>query len=234
MLDRYMSIMFTAELCSSHCHIILFTNQTCFTQLTKILLHVEPLLCNDHKISKCTRAISRQRLNKHVPMATDTHATIEVLLETVFYTWPVQRGYKRDNWSKTVLSRVEVGSNTPTIALQVIGGNEKGSLESGTVKYGHESHRTRTREWLLWQRPAAIVNDKTHPLLREGAPHQQTRNCLTVIKLWSYAPDGCFITRQTGWVTIGCNIRLRLKIAQLEGSHHSEGTWTHKQRSSHC
>jgi hypothetical protein len=30
----------------------------------------------------------------------DTHATIEVLLETMFSTWPVQRGYKEDNWSK--------------------------------------------------------------------------------------------------------------------------------------
>jgi hypothetical protein len=41
---------------------------------------------------------------------------------------------------------VEVGSNTSTIALRVVGGDEKGSLESETVKYGHESHGTRTRE----------------------------------------------------------------------------------------
>jgi hypothetical protein len=34
-------------------------------------------------------------------------------------------------------SRVEVGSNTSTITLRVVGGNEKGSLESETVKYGH-------------------------------------------------------------------------------------------------
>jgi hypothetical protein len=31
---------------------------------------------------------------------------------------------------------VETGSNTFTIALRVVGGDEKGSLESGTVKYG--------------------------------------------------------------------------------------------------
>jgi hypothetical protein len=26
---------------------------------------------------------------------------------------------------------------------------------------------------------------QTRPLVREGAPYQQTRNCLTVIKMWS-------------------------------------------------
>jgi hypothetical protein len=40
------------------------------------------------------RAVSRTSLGKHVPAAMDTHATIVVLLETVFSTWFVQRGYK--------------------------------------------------------------------------------------------------------------------------------------------
>jgi hypothetical protein len=35
-----------------------------------------------------------------------------------------------------------------------------GSLESGTVKCGHESRGTRTWEWLRWRKPAAIVNDR--------------------------------------------------------------------------
>jgi hypothetical protein len=46
---------------------------------------------------------------------------------------------------------VEAGSNTSTVALRVVGGNGKGSLESETVKYGHESHETRTRKGLLWR-----------------------------------------------------------------------------------
>jgi hypothetical protein len=37
-------------------------------------------------------------------------------------------------------------SNTSTGALQVVGSDEKGRLESETVKYGHEFHGTRTRE----------------------------------------------------------------------------------------
>jgi hypothetical protein len=52
---------------------------------------------------------------------------------------------------------------------------------------------------------------QTRPLVRESAPHQQTGNCLTVITIWSQAPDWCFIPRQTGRLTVGCNIRLRLR-----------------------
>jgi hypothetical protein len=55
---------------------------------------------------------------------------------------------------------VEAGSNTSTVALRVAGGDEKGSIESETVKYGHESHGTRTRKWLRLRGPAAIVNDR--------------------------------------------------------------------------
>jgi hypothetical protein len=34
---------------------------------------------------------------------------------------------------------------------------------------------------------------QTRPLVRESAPHQKTRNCPTVIKIWSSATGGCFI-----------------------------------------
>jgi hypothetical protein len=55
----------------------------------------QPLLTNGSE----TTFISRLQLDKHVSTATDTHATIEVLLEMVFSTRSVQRGCK-DNWSK--------------------------------------------------------------------------------------------------------------------------------------
>jgi hypothetical protein len=55
----------------------------------------QPSLANGSE----TTLVSRQWLGKHVPAATDMHATIEVLLETVFSTRPVQRGYKEDNLS---------------------------------------------------------------------------------------------------------------------------------------
>jgi hypothetical protein len=41
---------------------------------------------------------------------------------------------------------VEAGSNTSTVALRVVRGEEKGSVESERVKYGGESHGTRTQE----------------------------------------------------------------------------------------
>jgi hypothetical protein len=40
-------------------------------------------------------------------------------------------------------TRMEAGSNTSTMILRVVGADEKGSLESETVKYGHESYGTR-------------------------------------------------------------------------------------------
>jgi hypothetical protein len=48
----------------------------------------QPLLANGSE----TTFVSRQRLRKYIPAVTDTHATIEVLLETV------QRSYKEDKW----------------------------------------------------------------------------------------------------------------------------------------
>jgi hypothetical protein len=44
----------------------------------------EPLLCTGRETRQCTTYVYRQRLGKHVPAATDRHAEIEVLLETVF------------------------------------------------------------------------------------------------------------------------------------------------------
>jgi hypothetical protein len=43
-------------------------------------------------------------------------------------------------------TRVEAGSNTSTVTLRVVGGDENGSLKSETVKYGHESQGTLTQE----------------------------------------------------------------------------------------
>jgi hypothetical protein len=54
-----------------------------------------------------TKFVSRQRLGKHVPKVTDTHATIEVLLETVFYIRSLQRGYKEVNWGNRASSARE-------------------------------------------------------------------------------------------------------------------------------
>jgi hypothetical protein len=41
--------------------------------------------------------VSRQWISEHVPAAANAHTTIELLLETVFSTLYMQRGYKDDN-----------------------------------------------------------------------------------------------------------------------------------------
>jgi hypothetical protein len=50
------------------------------------------------------------------------------------------------NYIYSYISCVEAGSNTSTVTLRVVRGGEKGSLESETVKYCHESHGTGTRK----------------------------------------------------------------------------------------
>jgi hypothetical protein len=78
---------------------------------------------------------------------------------------------------KIDLTRVDAGSNTSTVTLRVVGGDEKGSLESETVKYGHESYRTRTRKRLCWRGPVAVADGR--PVLSsERAP--QTNKPATV------------------------------------------------------
>jgi hypothetical protein len=69
--------------------------------------------------------------------------------------------------------RVEAGSNTSTVTLRVVGGDEKESLKSETVKYGRESKGTRTQERLRWQEPAAYTKDR--PVLSSERALHKTR-----------------------------------------------------------
>jgi hypothetical protein len=58
------------------------------------------------------------------------------------------------------VARVEAGSNTSTVTLRVVGGDEWGSLRSETVIYGLKYQGTQTRERLRWLGPAAYVKDR--------------------------------------------------------------------------
>jgi hypothetical protein len=59
----------------------------------------QPLLANSSETF-----VPRQWLGKHIPATADTYTTTEELLETVFSTWSMQKGYKEDNWgNKAVL-----------------------------------------------------------------------------------------------------------------------------------
>jgi hypothetical protein len=59
---------------------------------------------------------------------TNTHTKISELLEDVFSVRPVLRPYNKNQLSLPVISRVEARSNTSTVALRVVGDDEKVSL----------------------------------------------------------------------------------------------------------
>jgi hypothetical protein len=93
------------------------------------------------------------------------HGTIDEMLEVVLSMRSAPRLYKKVNFA-----RVEAGSNTSTVTLRVVGGEEKENLLSETVKYGHEFQGIRTRERLRWRGPVAYIKDR--PVLSsERGPH---------------------------------------------------------------
>jgi hypothetical protein len=111
------------------------------------------------------------------------------------------------------------------IKLLPCGGGFESLHRSPASRRWRRKGKSRIWDSKIWSRDPRVLDPKmtalarassnckrqTRPLVRESAPYQHTRNCLTVIKLWPLAPDGCFIPRQTGWLTVGRNKRLRLR-----------------------
>jgi hypothetical protein len=63
--------------------------------------------------------------------------------------------------------------------------------------------------------PGKNLKVQNRLFVREGAPHQQTRNCKKKNqrengKNWSRVPGGCLMPRQTDRQTVGRNITLTL------------------------
>jgi hypothetical protein len=129
---------------------------------------------------------------------------------------------------------VEADSNTPTVlpasrtrrrkGTQCLGYNWDTPFLGG-YKYGYLAPML--GEYRIWdskiwslvpedtdQRMTALAKARsnckwqTHPLITKGAPHQQTRKCVTVTKIWFWAPDGCLTPRKTGRLTVGRNMTL--------------------------
>jgi hypothetical protein len=120
------------------------------------------------------RPIVRKLVNKYVSVEIDSWKLTNYGTHFHGHEWSTNISldtdtlYKRLFWSQWSQSRVEAASNTSTVTLRVVGDDEKGSFESETVKYGHESHGTRTQKWLCWRGPGA--NDR--PVLSsERTPH---------------------------------------------------------------
>jgi hypothetical protein len=79
---------------------------------------------------------------------------------------------------------VEAGSNISTVTLQVVGGDGKGSLGSERVNMVGVPRDSDPRKIAL-TRASSIYKRQTRPLVREGDPQKQDRNCHTVINIWS-------------------------------------------------
>jgi hypothetical protein len=85
--------------------------------------------------------IATQLCSNHISATVNQNATIE---QAVFSMGTNPKLYNDDLMQLELESRVEDGSNTSTVTLQ--DGDEKRSLESEKVIYGHESHGTWTGE----------------------------------------------------------------------------------------
>jgi hypothetical protein len=57
---------------------------------------------------------------------------------------------------------------------------------------------------------------QNRPLVTEDAAHQETRTCMTVIEIWSWALSGGLTRRQTSRLTVGRNIILTLTMSEFE------------------
>jgi hypothetical protein len=85
-------------------------------------------------------------------------------------------------------TRVEAGSNTSTVTLRVVGGDENGSLKSETVKYGHESQETRTRGRLSWRGPKEYITDRR--VLSSERASKENKTVTVMVMLTNDARSG--------------------------------------------
>jgi hypothetical protein len=153
--------------------------------------------------------VSKHRVGKHVSAATDTNATIG---ECHFLCGPC-----RDVISRTVWSTA--GSNTSTVTLRVVGGDEKGSLKSEIKIWSQVPRDAGLRKTTL-ARASTIYKRQPRPLVRNVAPEKQDRNCQRVINIWSWAPDGAgHQDLLTDWLTVSRNVTLqgtRVRVSEWE------------------
>jgi hypothetical protein len=112
-------------------------------------LYCNPLLGKDRETNNETTAVARQQPARQwtgwVAITWEPQQTRTQQEKSCVFYWSVPRVYKR----------VEYLHRDPASRRR----RRKGKSQCETVKYGHESYGTRTREWLHWQGPAASTKD---------------------------------------------------------------------------
>jgi hypothetical protein len=120
--------------------------------------------------TRASQQLVGQQFGKHNTLATVSSGNRWTVRGGDYYSVRLEIPWEKLQ-SASVQARVEAGSNTSTVTLRVVGDDEKGSLQSETVKYGHETKETRTQEGLLSRGPVAYT--KTDPSSRQrGRPHK--------------------------------------------------------------
>jgi hypothetical protein len=84
--------------------------------------------------------ILKQRLDKYVTANTQQYGKM------CFLCGPCLGVILKTTGATQTDSCVEAGSNTSTVTMRVVGGDENGSLKSETVKYGYKSPGTTTKK----------------------------------------------------------------------------------------
>jgi hypothetical protein len=127
-----------------------------------------------------------------------------------------------DSWCKQFVSERQVHNNRNGTSADHDGaqwGRVKDDRRVATTKMVFKLLKQNDRNGSYAVNMTALAKtssnfkQQTRPLIREGAPHQQTPNCLAVIKFWSRAPDGCLAPRQTGRLIVGRNKTLTLTLS---------------------
>jgi hypothetical protein len=136
----------------------------------------------------------------------------------VFSVGSAPRLYNEDPRSTKSVPVWRRGSNTSTVTLRVVRGDEEGRLKSETVKCGREYQGTRTRERLRWPGPPAYTKDRPVLSAERSSHKKPDRNWQTVINIWSWAPNGARhqdLLTDWPWVVMWLWFWLWLWLSQL-------------------
>jgi hypothetical protein len=68
----------------------------------------------------------------------------------------------------------------------------KGKSQNWDSKIWSRDPRDSDLRKTVLARTSSIYKRQTRPLVREGTPRKQDRNCQAIINIWSWAPDGAW------------------------------------------
>jgi hypothetical protein len=149
-------------------------------------------------------------------------------LSWVFCAWSVRRLYNENNTSSSVQKfhpcggGVEYLHRDPTRHRR----RRKGKFQIWDSNIWSRVPRDSDPRKTTLARASSIYKRQTRPLVREGAPEKQDRNCQRVINIWSWAPAKIY------WLTdrqSQCDFDFDMSSVQFSAGHSHgkpvEGVW---------